>query len=138
MMKPAQAELVRRSFDAIWPVRRKFANRFYQRFFALAPSARRLFPGDMERQHRALMDMIAAIVGALDEHDLFQSIIHHTGRRHADFGVDDSDFAAFGHALIQSLEEQFGPAFTPDLRAAWIQLYESVRSGMVRATKQIK
>ena len=52
-----------------------------------APDAQRLFPSDMERQHLKLMDMIAAIVGALDEHELFQSIIRHTGRQHADLGV---------------------------------------------------
>jgi hypothetical protein len=64
-MTPKQADLIRRSFDAIWPVRRKIASRFYCRFFELAPGAQRLFSSDMERQHLKLMDMIAAIVGAL-------------------------------------------------------------------------
>ena len=41
------------------------------------------FPADLERQHLKLMDMIAAIVGALDQQKLFQSLIHHTGRQHA-------------------------------------------------------
>ena len=80
-MTPKQADLIRRSFDAIWPV----ASRFYRRFFELAPDAQRLFPSDMERQHLKLMDMIAAIVGALDEREPFQSIIGHTGRQHARF-----------------------------------------------------
>jgi len=31
----------------------------------------------MERQHLKLMDMIATFVGALDERELFQSIISH-------------------------------------------------------------
>ena len=66
-MTPKQADLIRHSFDAIWPVRRKVAELFYRRFFELAPDAQRSFPGDMERQHLKLMDMIAAIVGALDE-----------------------------------------------------------------------
>jgi hypothetical protein len=64
-MTPKQADLIRHSFDAIWPVRRKVAELFYRRFFELAPDAQRLFPSDMERQHLKLMDMIAAIVGAL-------------------------------------------------------------------------
>ena len=33
------------------------------------------------------MDMIAAIVGALDQRELFQSLITHTGRQHAQFGA---------------------------------------------------
>ena len=66
-MTPEQAEIIRGSFDAIWPVRRKLADLFYRRFFELAPDAQRLFPSDMERQYLKLMDMIAAIVGALDK-----------------------------------------------------------------------
>src|SRR6516164_8498781 len=106
-MTPKQADIIRRSFDAIWPVRRKVAQLFYRRFFELAHDAERLFPRDMERQHLKLMDMIAAIVGALDERELFQSIIRHTGRQHADGGVSRSHFGAFGDALIWCLE-QFG------------------------------
>src|SRR6516225_8125067 len=123
-MTPKQADLIRRSFDAIWPVRRKID----RRFFELANEAQRMFPSDMERQHLKLMDMIAAIVGALDERELFQLIISHTGRQHARFGVNPSHFVAFGAALIWSLEQQFGPAFTPELREAWIALYNAVRS----------
>jgi hemoglobin-like flavoprotein len=136
MITPEQADLVRRSFDAIWPVRRKVAELFYQRLFELAPDARHLFPDDMERQRLKLMDMIAAIVGALDERELFQSIITQSGRQHAQFGVSRSHFAAFGDALIWCLERQFGPAFTPQLREAWITLYDAVRDEMIRAAQQ--
>jgi hemoglobin-like flavoprotein len=66
-MAPEQVELVRKSFDAIWSVRRQLAGQFYHRFFELAPDAQGLFPSDMERQHLKLMDAIAAIVGALDQ-----------------------------------------------------------------------
>jgi hemoglobin-like flavoprotein len=74
-MTPEQIELVRKSFDALWPFRRKLAEQFYGRFFELAPDTRRLFPNDMERQQLKLMDTVAAIVGTLDEGELFQSII---------------------------------------------------------------
>jgi hypothetical protein len=49
-MTPEQIDLVRKSFDALWPFRRKLAEQFYGRFFELAPDTRRLFPNDMERQ----------------------------------------------------------------------------------------
>ena len=41
----------------------------------------------MERQYLKLMDMIAAIVGTLDKREMFQSIITHSGRQHAQFGA---------------------------------------------------
>jgi hemoglobin-like flavoprotein len=132
-MTPRQIELIRHSFDRIWPVHGAVATLFYQRFFELAPDARRLFPDGMERQHLKLMDMIAAIVGALDQRELFQSIIVDTGRQHARFGVTAAHFVAFGDALIWSLEQQFGAAFTPELREAWKTLYETVRRLMLAA-----
>lgn len=134
-MTPEQVGLIQRSFDAIWPIRRKLAGSFYSRFFELAPDTQRLFPNDLERQHLKLMDMIAAIVGALDKRELFQSLITHSGRQHAQFGVKSSHFVAFGDALIWSLEQQFGPAFTPELREAWIALYDAVQNKMVRAAQ---
>ena len=133
VMTPEQIDLIQRSFDRIWPVRRKLAGLFYSRFFELAPDAHRLFPADLERQHLKLMDMIAAIVGALDQRELFQSLISHSGRQHAQFGVKPLHFVAFGDALIWSLEQQFGPAFTPELKRAWIALYDAVQSEMMRA-----
>jgi hemoglobin-like flavoprotein len=132
-MTPRQIELIRHSFDTIWPVHGEIATLFYERFFELAPDARRLFSNDMERQRLKLMDMIAAIVGSLDQRELFQSIIVSTGRHHARFGVTAAHFVAFGEALIWSLERQFGAAFTPELREAWMTLYESVRSLMMAA-----
>ena len=132
-MTPEQTELVRQSFDAIWPVRRKLADQFYRRFFELAPDAQSLFRGDMERQYLKLMDMIAAIVGTLDKREMFQSIIIHSGRQHGQFGAKPLHFAALGDALIWGLEQQLGAAFTPEMKEASIKLYDDVQREMMRA-----
>ena len=132
---PAQVALIRKSFDAIWPVRSKLAALFYRRFFALAPDAEALFPVDMERQHLKLMDMIAAIVGAIEHRDLFQSILRRSGRDHAGFGAKPVHFVAFGDALLWGLEQQFGAAFTPEQREAWTLLYGAVQREMIGAAE---
>ena len=134
-MTPEQATLIRKSFDEMWPIRRGLAMQFYDRFFEIAPDAKHLFPSDMERLYLKLMDTIAAIVGALDNRALFESIIGHTALQHERFGVTLSQLAAFGEALIWSLEQQFGSAFTPALREAWIALYEEVQVKMIKGAK---
>ena len=134
-MTPEQIDLVRKSFDALWPFRRRLAEHFYGRFFELAPDTRRLFPDDMEKQQLKLMDTLAAIVGTLDQREIFQSIISHTGRKHAEFGVQRSHFVAFGDALIWGLQRQFGPEFTPEMQQAWIVLYDAIQAEMMRAAK---
>jgi nitric oxide dioxygenase len=133
VVTPAQADLVRKSFDEMGSIRRNFAVKFYNRFFEVMPDARSLFPDDMEKQYLKLMDTIAALVGALDNDALFQSIIGHTARQHARFGVTSSQLAAFGDALIWTLEQQFSSAFTPELKQAWVALYEAMQTEMISA-----
>jgi hypothetical protein len=96
--------------------------------FRIGARARALFPEDIARQQLKLMDMIAAIVGALDKREIFQSLITYSGRQHAHYGVKRVHFVAFGDALIWGLKQQFGAAFTPELKQAWIKLYDAVQT----------
>jgi hemoglobin-like flavoprotein len=135
-MTPEQVDLIRKSFDAMWPMRRDIADLCYSRFFELAPEARDLFPSDMERQRIKLMDMVAELVGSLDQRPLFQSLVTHSGRKHARFGVQPSQYVAMGEALMWSFECKFGASFTPELREAWRALYATVELDMRRAAVQ--
>jgi hemoglobin-like flavoprotein len=132
-MTPEQVELIRNSFDAMWSMRDDIAELCYDRFFELAPDARCLFRGDMERQRVKLMDMIAALVGSLDQGALFRSMVEQSGLQHNRFGVRPSQYAAMGEALMWSLEYKLGPSFTPELRESWKALYASVQAEMLRA-----
>ena len=135
-MTPEQVDLIRKSFDAMWPMRRDIADLCYSRFFELAPEARDLFPSDMERQRIKLMDMVAELAGSLDQRPLFQSLVTHSGRKHARFGVQPSQYVAMGEALMWSIECKFGASFTPELREAWRALYATVELDMRRAAVQ--
>jgi hemoglobin-like flavoprotein len=135
-MTPEQIKLIKKSFDAMWPVRGDLAELCYSRFFELAPDARALFKNDMEQQRAKLMDMIAALVGSLDQHAIFQSIAVHSGRQHARFGVRPSQYDALGEALMWSLERKLGASLTPELLESWKALYATVQAEMQRAAAQ--
>lgn len=132
-MTPEQVDLIKKSFDAMWSMRRDIADLCYSRLFELSPDARDLFPSDMELQRIKLMDMVAALVGSLDQRALFQSLVTQSGRQHARFGVHPSQYAAMGEALMWSLECKFGASFTPELRESWRALYATVQVEMLRA-----
>ena len=134
LLTSTQIELVRRSFDSIR--RREFAEMFYRRFFELAPQTRALFPSDLERQYLTLMNMITALVGALDKRELFQSMTTYAGVQHARFGAKPANFIAFREALLWCLEQQFDSTFTPELRAAWVTLYDAVQKKMISAAER--
>jgi hemoglobin-like flavoprotein len=135
-MTREQVNLIKTSFDAMWPMRGDIAELCYSRFFELAPDAKALFKSDMERQRAKLIDMIAALVGSLDQQALFQSIITHSDRQHARFGVLPSQYAALGEALIWSLERKLGTSLTPELLASWRALCATVKAEMQRAATQ--
>jgi hemoglobin-like flavoprotein len=135
-MTPEQIDLIKKSFDTMWSVNGDIAELCYSRFFELVPHVRDLFPSDMEMQRVKLMDMLAALVGSLDQRELFQSLVANSGRHHARFGVQPPHYAALGEALMWSLERKLGVAFTPQLRESWSALYASVQAEMLRAAAQ--
>jgi hemoglobin-like flavoprotein len=61
--------------------------------------------------------------------------ISYSGQQHAQFGVKRSHFAAFGDALMWALQQQFGAAFSPELKQAWSALYDAVQGEMIRAAR---
>ncbi len=131
-MTPEQIRLVRQSLDGLAPVWSEVAGKVYNRFFELAPDTRGLFPGDLEPLKIKLMDTITVIVGYLENPGMFESIINHSGRQHQRFGARSEHFASFRTALLEGLEQQFGTAFTPQLRDAWFVLYDRVQKEMLR------
>lgn len=132
-MTPEQVDLIKKSFDAMWSMRGEIAELCYSRLFELAPDTKDLFRSDMERQRVKLMDQIAAMVGSIDHPSMFKSIVTHSGRQHARFGVRPTHYDAMGEALMWSLERKFGASFTPELRASWRALYDMVQGEMLRA-----
>ena len=59
MLTEHDIALVRASFAEVAPIKDTAADIFYDRLFAIAPSARALFPEDLAEQKRKLMAMIA-------------------------------------------------------------------------------
>jgi len=133
-MTPEQKELVRVSFAQVGPIADQAAGLFYDRLFVLDPSLRVLFPADLTAQRRNLMQMIAVAVAGLDRLDQIIPAVQALGQRHRGYGVPDSSYATVGVALIWTLEQGLGPAFTPATRAAWIAIYTLLSDTMLTAS----
>ena len=133
-MTPEQQDLMRESWQRFDPRPRGAAVQFYERLFELDPMAQQLFAGvDMAEQERKLMAMLAQIVQAIDRPEDLVSSVAALGRRHVHYGVKDADYESVGAALLWTLEQGLGDAFTPDVRAAWAEAYLIVATVMRRA-----
>ena len=79
------------------------------------------------------MQMIGTAIGLLGRADQLIPALEALGRRHAGYGVQDEHYETVGTALLWTVEQELGPAFTPDVREAWTQLYVIVATTMREA-----
>ena len=130
-MTPAQQVLVETSFAEVAPIADQAAIIFYDDLFMRDPSLRRLFPDDMTEQRRKLMQMLATAVANLRTWDRIAAAVKALGARHVGYGVQPAHYDAVGASLIATLEQGLGPAFTPEVRDAWIACYSAVSAEML-------
>lgn len=128
-------QLVKESFDLVEPIAPQAAELFYTNLFALDPSLQKLFKSDMVVQGEKLMKMIGQAVGLLDKPQTLMPVLQKLGRRHADYGVRDEHYDTVGAALLTTLQQGTGVAFTPEVREAWVEVYGVVSATMKEAAR---
>lgn len=136
-MTPEQKTLVQQSFAKVVPIADQAAALFYQRLFSLDPALQPLFRGNMEEQGRKLMKMIGTAVNGLDDLDALVPAVQDLGRRHVGYGVEDGHYDTVGAALIWTLEQGLGDAFTNPVRDAWVTVYGILASTMKDAAAEL-
>ena len=129
-MESRQIDLVQQSFAEVKPIAATAAELFYGRLFALDPSLRPLFKGDIVRQGQMLLSMIGAAVAGLRNLDTLAPVVRQLGARHAGYGVCKEHYATVGAALLWTLEQGLGPKFTLDVKLAWADAYALLSSVM--------
>lgn len=129
-MTPTQIGLVRETFALVQPIAPQAAELFYANLFAADPSLRTLFRGDMEHQGERLMAMIGNAVGLLERPQVLLPVLRSLGARHGAYGVDASHYGTVGGALLKTLGQGLGAAFTPDAQQAWTVCYGVIAETM--------
>jgi hemoglobin-like flavoprotein len=136
-MTPKEKSLVQQTFGLVVPIADKAATLFYGRLFELDPTLKALFKGDMREQGKKLMQMIGLAVSELDALDELVPMVEALGRRHAGYGVKDADYDTVASALLWTLEQGLGAAFTPEVKSAWTTVYQLLASTMKSAARSV-
>lgn len=130
-MTPEQITLVQSSFARVAPISEQAAALFYARLFEIAPEVRPLFKGDVAEQGRKLMKTLAVVVNGLRDLPSILPAAEALARRHVTYGVRAEYYAPVGEALIFTLEQGLGEAFTEEVRAGWIEAYTLLSGFMI-------
>jgi len=136
-MTPEQVKLVQDSFAKVAPIADEAAGLFYDRLFVIAPDVRSLFPDDLSAQKKKLMQMLASAVTNLHQVEKIIPAVQDLGRRHVGYGVTANHYEPVGAALLWTLEQGLGPAFTPQVKEAWVETYATVADAMKTAASEV-
>ncbi len=129
-MTPQQINLVKETWVMVVPIADKAAELFYGRLFLLDPSVKPMFKNDMTDQGKKLMKTIGIAVDAVDNLEPLIPILKVMGAAHAGYGVKEKDYNTVGSALLWTLEQGLGDAFTDEVKNAWGAVYEILANTM--------
>jgi hemoglobin-like flavoprotein len=133
-MTPEQKRIVKETWQLVVPIADTAARLFYERLFEIDPTTRTLFKAErLAEQRRKLLQVLAAAVHGLDRLDDLVPVVEDLGRRHAGYGVTERHYQSVGNALLWTLEQGLGPAWTVEARAAWSEVYGLLSGVMQRA-----
>ena len=132
-MTPHQIELVQSTFRSVQPVAGTAGELFYKRLFEIAPATAVLFKGDMGRQGRNFMQVLAVAVGGLSNLSTLVPMIQQLGLRHIAYGVRAEHYDAVRRALLWTLALTLQDAYTEEVRSAWATAYAMLAGVMKEA-----
>jgi hemoglobin-like flavoprotein len=132
-MTERHIEAIRNTFGMIEPTANTAMVAFYERMFELDPSMRRLFRVTVEEQGKKLAQVIAIVVKSLDRMEEILPAVRELGARHTQYGVTEQHYATGGAALLWTLEQGLGAAFTEEVKESWSLAYGTLIGVMMES-----
>ena len=130
-MTPDQVKLVQQSFAKVVPIAEQAAAIFYDRLFAASPQVKAMFPDDMTEQRKKLMATLAVVVNGLSDLESVLPAASALAKRHVAYGAKPAHYPVVGGALLWTLEQGLGEAWTPDVATAWTAAYGTLSGYMI-------
>ena len=137
MINEEQIDVVQRTWQRVVPIADTAANLFYDRLFEMEPELRSLFPADLAGQKKKLLQMLGRAVAALGHPEDIVEDLQGLGERHVTYGVKDSHYPLVGAALLWTLEQGLGDAWTHEAKDAWTAAYSLLSSVMLGAARRV-
>jgi hemoglobin-like flavoprotein len=119
--------IVRESFDLLEPIASQAAALYYANLFDAAPSLRRIQEGDAA-QCAKLVRTMSLVVARLDEPTELRALLSDSSRGWPRELMLDEYVDAARSALLKTLYESLGVAYTPEVEEAWIEVWAELAS----------
>ncbi|ARP69939.1 hemin transporter [Streptomyces pluripotens] len=143
MLSEQSAATVRATLPAVGAAIGEITERFYARLFTAHPELlRNLFNRGNQAsgtQRQALAASITAFASYLLDHpgQLPNALLSRIAHKHASLGVVPEQYAVVHENLFAAIAEVLGDAATPEVAAAWDEVYQLMANALVAAEKQL-
>ncbi|NIJ14972.1 NAD(P)H-flavin reductase/hemoglobin-like flavoprotein [Saccharomonospora amisosensis] len=127
--------LIRQTWQLAQPYLPEISHSFYNMLFALAPTARDVFPIGMQAAEGKHVRALGHLILLVDRPEDLAPYLRQLGRDHRKFGTVDQHYEAVGTALLAALKRHLGPAWTPEVERAWAEAYTIVARSMQEAAE---
>ncbi len=94
-----------------------------------------MFKNHIKEQGKKLMQALAFVVKGLSKPEAIIPVVQDLGRRHVHYGVQETHYDTVGAALLWTLEQGLGEAFTPEVQEAWTAAYGLIAHVMNKTEK---
>jgi len=122
--------ILRSSFDIVIDRRPDLTVRFYEILFARNPELQPMFRRDRGVQAKMLAEAITAVLDHLEDASWLQSTLATLGAKHVEYGVTPPMYDIVGGALLETLAEAAGDAWTPEVATQWTLAYQAIATMM--------
>ncbi|MGW7541212.1 globin domain-containing protein [Streptomyces sp. NPDC054770] len=143
MLSETSAATVRATLPAVGAALGEITERFYARLFAAHPELLRdLFNRGNQAagiQRQALAGAVAAFATHLLDHpdQRPDAMLGRVAHKHASLGVAPEQYAVVHEHLFAAIAEVLGEAVTPDVAAAWDEVYWLMANALVAIEKRL-
>lgn len=117
-MTPEAIDLIKTSYAEVTATPRQLAARFYDEFFAVTPSLRRLFPSDLTSLQGHFEAALALVVRNLDAMSALRESLRDLGAQHVHWGARPEDYVTAREALIAAIGG-LSPSWNATLERHW-------------------
>jgi hemoglobin-like flavoprotein len=135
-MDTSRIALVQQTWASVARIGAPVAALFYYNLFAADRRLRPLLGGNLDDHGSRLLGLIDTAVANLGEPARLEPTLQETGRRHAALGLEENHYIHVGLALLKTLEQSLGDAFSPEVERAWVDAYEGIAARIVEAAKE--
>ena len=129
---------LRESFDLVVSRAPDMTRRFYAILFERYPQVRPLFGRSTEKQEQMLTRALVAVLDRLEDGAWLGDTLRALGAKHVDYGVTEEMYPWVGDALLATLAEVAGEAWTPQVEKAWTDAYAAIAGLMLDGARRAK